>query len=290
VHLETVAPTGGEPSYAHGWAAAFPAGGPPVVERFGPVPAEPVHGDARAWCRIGPADPHPPSAWAEVGPADEPGSVRLRGHTASIDWDLGLAGTSAPLYTFPRAVWERHLLPAAQIVPLPDALASGTLTIAGQEQTVRGPGALARIYGHGNAHRWGWLHAPLGDGACLEIVTATARRATMRWLPPLAMVQLRLPGEPDWPANPALACVRFRTALRPDGFTVSGSAGGRRLIVEVDLPADSRVALGYTDPDGATATCTNSERATAHITVTGRRGDHHWVLDGTAHAEVGARP
>jgi hypothetical protein len=60
--------------------------------------------------------------------------------------------------------------------------------------------------------------------------------------------------------------------------------------VEVDLPPDARVTLGYTDPDGATATCTNSERATARITVTGRGGERHWALDGTAHAEVGTRP
>ncbi|HEX4867368.1 MAG TPA: hypothetical protein VFV32_07045 [Acidimicrobiales bacterium] len=87
-------------------------------------------------------------------------------------------------------------------------------------------------------------------------MTATARRPLLRRLPPLALVQLRLAGAPDWPANPALAAPRFRTQLRPDGFTVRGTIQGRRLEVTVAL-------LG---------------------------GEQRWVVDGRAHAEVGTRP
>jgi hypothetical protein len=54
------------------------------------------------------------------------------------------------------------------------------------------------------------------------------------------------------------------------------------------------VALTYVDPDGTTATCTNSERASAEITLEayngGWRTERRWSLDGTAHAEVGMRP
>ena len=288
VHLETVAPTDDAAPYAHGWTAVFPPDGPPVVERFGPTPVVPAN--AGAWCQVGGAAGE--QGWATVGPAAgaDDATARLHGAAGSLAWDLQTTDSSPPLYTFPRAVWERHLLPAAQVVPQPTALVRGSVTVAGQTHPVQGPGALARIYGHGSAQRWGWLHAPLGDGAALEIVTATARRVAMRRLPPLALVQLRIPGEPDWPSNPLLAAVRFRTTLRTDGFTVAGGAGGRRLTVEVDLPATARVALGYTDPDGATATCTNSERATARVTMTGRGGERRWTLDATAHAEVGARP
>jgi hypothetical protein len=287
VHLETVAPTEGGAPHAHGWTAVFPADGPAVLDRFGPSPV--VLAAPDAWCRVG--RPDDARGWATVGPGGgTAGGAVLQGAAGSLAWDIQTTDTSTPLYTFPRTVWERHLLPAAQVVPQPSASVRGTVTVAGEARSVQGPGALARIYGHGSAQRWGWLHAPLGDGAALEIVTATARRAAMRRLPPLALVQLRLPGEPDWPGNPLLAAVRFRTTLRPDGFTVTGGIGGRRVTVEVDLPPDARVALGYTDPDGATATCTNSERATARITVTGRGGERHWALDGTAHAEVGTRP
>lgn len=298
VHLETVAPTDGAPAYAHGWAAAFPADGPPVVERFGPTAVTP----GAAWCQVTPTAEAPSgtgpagaggatTGWAEVGPADAPGQVLLRGATESLAWELAITDLGRPLYTFSRPVWERRLLPAAQIVPLPDGRAEGTLTIAGATRSIDGHGALARIYGHGNAERWGWLHAPLGDGAVLEIVTATARRRTLRRVPPLALVQLRLPGEDDWPRNPVLAAPRLRTTLRPDGFRVVGKAGGRRIDVDVSLPAEASVALRYTDPDGATCTCTNSERASARIVVHGPGPlGHQWHLDGTAHAEIGARP
>jgi hypothetical protein len=45
------------------------------------------------------------------------------------------------------------------------------------------------------------------------------------------------------------------------------------------------VSLGYTDPDGGRAVCTNTERSDIHIEI----GDRHWSVLGTGHAEVGLR-
>jgi hypothetical protein len=55
------------------------------------------------------------------------------------------------------------------------------------------------------------------------------------------------------------------------------------------------VAVEYHDPDGAPATCTNSERADAEIvlerrTASGWAVERRWTLTGTAHAEIGSRP
>lgn len=278
VHCETVAPTGDAAPYGHGWIAVFEQGeAAPVVERFGPAPVEP-RADA---------------TWFDAGGA----VVRdgeLQGSAGSLSWDLRFGDDSPALYTFPKAVWDRQLLPGCQIVPWPTARFDGTVSLPGGRtlpiERDRAEGAVARIYGHGNAQRWGWLHAPVEGGGVLEIVTATARRRALRRVRPLAMVQLRLPGEPDWPANPALASVRFRTNLRPDGFRVSGRVGRRRLDVEVDVPAGRSVSLLYTDPDGATARCTNSELASATIRLSESGATRTWDLDGTAHAEVGTRP
>ena len=52
-------------------------------------------------------------------------------------------------------------------------------------------GAVAHIYGHGNARRWGWIHADLGHGDVLEVVTAVSRKAALRNLPPMAFVRFR---------------------------------------------------------------------------------------------------
>ena len=275
IHGETVAPTGDAAPYAHGWTALFPPGadGHPLVERFGPGAV-----DARGGER-----------WFAVDGV-EIGADRWCGSTDSLHWDLALRGGGPPLYTFPKVVWERKLLPGAQVVPVPDARIDGTITAAGTTIDVDATGAVARIFGHGSAQRWGWLHAPLDDDGVLEIVTASAHRAGLRRVPPLAMVQLRHAGEDDWPGTPLLAAPRYRTRLAPDGFRVSGRAGGRRLTVDVSLPDTRSVTLRYEDPDGSTATCTNSEQASATVVLTADGATRRWTLDGTAHAEVGTRP
>ncbi len=214
----------------------------------------------------------------------------LRGEAGALRWELDVDSAGAPLYTFSRAVWRRQLLPAAQIVPAPDARVHGRLVVDGVERAFDGPGAVARIYGHGNAQRWAWLHAHLGDDTTLEIVTAIARRPGLRALPPLALVQLRAPGERDWPAQPLLAALRFRTRIGDDEFVVRGRSGGRRLDVRVSLPPARTVSLEYVDPDGATATCRNSEVASADIEWGPTGATRTWRLDGVAHAEIGTRP
>lgn len=254
----------------------FPTTGAPRLERFGPTAATGT--EASDWITV---------ADSTVGPG------RIRGSAGDLSWDLSFTDASAPLFTFGRAVWRRQLLPGAQCVPHPSAEISGTFTVDGTETRVAGRGALARIYGHSNAHRWCWLHADLGDpggGGVLEIVAATARRPALRRLRPLAMAALRLPGEADWPRVPLMAAPMLRTRIGDAGFTVVGRVGRRRLRVEVALPKDRCVALTYTDPDGSTATCVNSEIADATITLGDHAGERLWQLTGRAHAEIGRRP
>jgi hypothetical protein len=271
LHHEVVAPTVGDP-YAHGWAAAFRAGVRPVCERFGPVAVRPA-GDE--WFRAGDVVVGPGVLWGEVG---------------SLSWDLRVADRSRPLFTFPAWAWERELLPAAQIVPWPTANFEGRFADVELRQA---RGALARIYGHGNAERWAWLHADLGDGDVIEVVAAAPRRRGPVALPPLPMVQLRVGGR-DWPQRPLLAAGLGRARLGLPRWSATLRSRRHRLTVKVLVPPEESVSLGYTDPDGATATCTNSERASAQVTLEAYNGgwhtERHWALDGSAHAEVGTRP
>lgn len=270
LHHELVAPAPQcrrEP-YLHGWAAVFPpADGAPQWERFGPLPDD--KGGDHFVC-------------GDV--VCEPG-VR-RGATASLRWDLTYADDTPPLYTFPALSWRREVLPGSQIVPSPTAAFTGTITGGDRTWTLeRAPGGAARIYGHGSAERWAWLHADLGGGDVLEVVAAVSRRPLLDRLRPLPMVQLRVGGR-DVPANPLVAGLRLKARLGLPSWSVTGRLGGKPLRVEVVLPPDRCVRIPYTDPDGAGATCTNSERADAVVSW----GDRAWRLDGTAHAEVGERP
>jgi hypothetical protein len=270
VHYETVSPTSGSTSgpYAHGWASWFPAGGPPHTERFGPEPATPATGPS--WLQIGGAR----IAFAE-----------LAGRAGSLAWDLNWTDSGAPLWTFPRPAWERELLPAAQVVLAPTAEFTGSLNTGDTAHRIdRWRGAVAHIYGHGNASRWGWIHADLGDGDVLEVVTAVSRKAGLRKLPPLAFVRFRIDGK-DWPAG-ILPALRIRTKLGLQRWQLEGHIGRRRVLIRVDQPTERCVSLGYTDPDGAAAVCTNSEQADVHVEV----GDRRWTVTGTGHTEVGLRP
>jgi hypothetical protein len=265
LHHEIVAPRDAAP-FSHGWAALFPIGRAPVVERFGPFTA--TRGDR---------------------------PELLHGKAGALTWDLTVDGDGGrSLYTFPQWAWEREVLPGAQVVPSPAATFTGRLQLGDDELDLDGSrGAVAHIYGHGNAERWGWLHADLGGDDVLEIVAAKPRRPGLTWLPPLPLVQLRTGGR-DWPRDPLAAAPLFRARLGLPAWRVRGFVGRRRLRVDVVIPAAESVAVDYADPDGAPAVCTNSERADADVVVErfdGRwRTEHSWSLRSTAHAEIGTRP
>jgi hypothetical protein len=274
VHHERIAPTDGEP-YAHGWAALFPPGEAPVVERYGPQPCgDPDDGE---WFT---------SASASVGPG------HIRGGVDTGYWDLTWSGEERPMWTLPRRMWERELLPSAHVVLAPKAAMRGSIEVAGRRLDLDGTGAVSHIYGHGNGQRWGWLHADLDDETSLEIVSAVARRPGMRALPPLGFIQLRRDGK-DWPGDPLLTAPLFRTRVSAPIWRVRGIVGSKRLTVTVNQPEDRCVRLDYTDPNGDGAVCTNTERADVDVRLDKWRGrwitEAEWSVEGKAHAELGTR-
>jgi hypothetical protein len=277
LHHETVAPSNGDPPYAHGWVAVFPPAEEPVLHRFGPTAVT-------------------TSSGVEFCCGDVVSTRgRRRGTAGPVTWDLTHTVATSPLFTFGRAAWERQFLPAVHYVPHPTETFAGAVSVGERTWTLSdAPGGVARIRGHGNAERWGWLHADLGGGDVLEVVAAVSRRPGLNRLRPLPAVQLRVAGV-DWPGNPLLAAPRFRADLSLPEWTITGRVGNRRLRVRVVQSPQSSVVVPYRDPDGATATCTNCEIADAEVVLErGGRGnwsvERSWTLSGTAHAEIGRRP
>lgn len=275
LHHELVAPTDGSPPRAHGWATVFPPGAPPSFARFGPFD----------WV---------PGQAYQAGDV-EVSAERLRGQAGEITWDLVAMGGGAPLYTFPRWAWERELLPAAQIVPMPTATYDGTIRWNDRALPVAAaPGATARIYGRGNAKRWAWLHADLGRGDVCEVVAAVSTRPGLSLLPPMPFVRLRVAGEEWPPGDPLVGALRMRARIDLPTWRVAGRHKDRRFSIEVTQPPGETVTVGYTDPDGTPAVCRNTERAHAVITLQRRTWlgweiARQWELPGSAHAEVGTR-
>ncbi|MEU1031604.1 hypothetical protein ABZ402_23245 [Streptomyces mirabilis] len=280
LHHELVAPSDGSAAYAHGWIAVFPKDGPAEHTRFGPVP----------WT----ADPE---GFTAEDIRVRPG--RLTGSAGTFTWALTESPEGPPLHTFPRWSWRRPWLPASHMLPAARARYSGTIRYGSAELRLDdAPGAGARIYGHGNARRWAWLHADLGGGDVLEIIAAVSMRRGLDRLPPLVFLRLHRNGR-TWPRRAERSAVgwagigRFRADIRLPEWRVEGRAGLSRIQVTVTQPPQQTLTLGYTDPDGSTAVCRNSERADAVVSLerwwgTWRR-EAVWRLSGTAHAEVGDR-
>jgi hypothetical protein len=267
LHHEVVAPTDEDAKpYAHGWLSTFPADGAPSTTRFGPAP---------------PGE----KAWFDAGDAIVEEGV-LRGPS----WDLTFADRAGPLYTFPKLAWDHELLPAAQIVPYPTATFRGRIN---NTEIAEAQGALARIYGHGSAERWGWLHADLGGGDVVEVVAAAPRKRGALNLRPLPVVRMRVDGG-DWPRANLTNALVGRAQVALPRWSVVVRTRRRRLRAVVLIPPERSVVLTYVDPDGSTCTCTNSERASAEVTLEsydgGWRTERHWSIEGAAHAEVGTRP
>ncbi|MET8222565.1 hypothetical protein [Streptomyces sp. NPDC005301] len=280
LHHELTAPADGSEPVAHGWVAAYPRNGPVEHARFGPVP----------WTA-------PTDGFTGAGVTARQG--RLYGQAGAFSWRLTEHPDGPPLFTFPRWSWRRPLLPAAQMLPAARATYRGEFTHGDTTLTLdSAPGASARIYGHGNARRWAWLHADLGGGDVLEIVAAVSTRPGLRGLPPLVFLRLRHRGR-TWPRRAERTAVgwlgagRFRARIGLPEWSVTGRTALRRVRVDVVQPAARTLDLEYRDPDGARARCRNSESADAHVVLErwwGRwRTEARWSLDGAAHAEVGER-
>lgn len=275
LHYERLAPRDSTIApFAHGWIACFPVDGEPRAERFGPA-----------------ADAAQATSIEVDGCSFAPGA--MRGATGTLAWDLAYDTSAPTVYTFPRWTWEREVLPGAQVVDVPLARFTGTVTVDGVERTIEATGAQAHIFSHGNAPRWGWLHADLGLGSMLEVVAAKPHLPPPLGVAPRAFVQLRLDGI-DVPTRQTVPALASRTSIAMPEWTVQvGVGGARRLRVEVSQPVGRCVQLAYPNPDGTLAWCTNTERADALVLLERKvRGawalDRRWSLDGTAHAEVGA--
>ncbi|MCV7060987.1 hypothetical protein H7I76_11655 [Mycolicibacterium vaccae] len=267
VHYETVAPTVGA-AYGHGWVSWFPTDVRRRLSASVPNRSRPVPGpDLAAGRRL------------RVGPAE------LCGRAGSLGWDLRWKDTGRPLWTFPRVAWAAPAAgPGARWCWPPPRSSPGSITLGDTVHQLDGwRGGVAHIYGRGNAKRWGWIHADLGDSDVLEVVTAVSHTPGLRRLPPMAFIRFRIDGA-DWPTG-VLPSLRMRTTLGLRHWQLEGRIGRRDTLIRVDMPAERCVSLQYTDPDGATAVCTNTERADVYVEL----GERRWSVLGTGHAEVGLR-
>ena len=209
LHHELTAPADGSEPFAHGWAAVFPKDGPVRARPLRPREVDPERATAS------------PRTASRAVPGRLTGSA---GRTCAGTWpnrprtrrcSPSPAGPGAAPCCPPRRCFPPRVPRTTGRSPYGNT----TLTLGGA------PGASARIYGHGNARRWAWLHADLGEGDVLEIVAAVSMRPGLRRLPPLVFLRLRRGGR-TWPRRAERTAVGW-AGIRAVPLPPSGCPPGR---------------------------------------------------------------
>ncbi len=299
IHHELISPTDGDP-YVHGWIGYFfnaPDNDLKTTadERFDGKNKK--LDNAVGYERFGPL-PISRSPFFECGDVMVAPNVR-KGKTENITWELTTSEfNDRPVFTFGKLAWEKEILPSCQIVGGPNLNYNGIIKIGSQSFKIsNAKGALSRIYGHGNAKRWGWLHVDLGDSDMLEVVSAVSTKPGLEKLKPLGFLQLRYKNQ-DWPSNPLVSFPFFKTKLpgrqSDNHWSISGKSGKYRINVSISLPQNRCVSVDYTDPDGHKAVCVNTEIGDADIYLEQKISNRwilirHWDVKNSAHCEMGFR-
>jgi hypothetical protein len=186
----------------------------------------------------------------------------------------------------------------------PDLAIAGTVRFDGREIELDGArGGQAHLWGSKHAARWAWAHASdlrgldgePRPGAYLDGVSVYVPRFG-RELGPSTPIVGRFGGR-DFRSTDPVRVVRNASRFGPTTWRFEARDGNRRVVGEVDAPAESLVGVTYHDPDGDQAYCYNSEVASMRLFVWDRtaRGRFGWTLrdtlvgDGTTHFEYAQR-
>lgn len=274
------APRAGEPSCAL-WACYFDPGGKRSfaarndhsIDLLGHVPGR----DDGALVRIG-------DAWL----SETHLGGRVEDGDRSLAWSLDVEPADRCYQHLPSPLRGRA---AARFSTLcsPNLAApfSGTVEIDGEVARYEGePGQQSHRWGRRHSHSWAWAHCSSwdrGGDAVFEVVSAKASP----WTPSLTFPYLRYGGE-----DLAFTAFRSRGRYELPAWTFVASNARWRISGAARLTPECSVQVRYSDPDGGTRHCLNSEIADLALDVyertdTGWRHATTLASTGGAHFELG---
>jgi hypothetical protein len=269
------APLHGEPSCALWFAAMDPDRGVTARKATLPIADMTAAGDPFS-LRIGEAELTDTSATG----AFEDVSWELR-------WNPGRAyePVPGPLQRFASTVL---------LLPHGDVGVEGQVRIGDRSVDITGArGGQAHLWGTRHATTWAWARCsdfrseggePVND-TFVDGVSARVRRFG-RDVGPSTLLVGRIEGQ-DLRST---ALLSRHTTFGPTGWRFEATAGGRKLIGEVEPDRRLLAGVTYHDPDGEPAYCYNSEAASMRLEVRDRGNRRLTLLgDGRAHFEFGQR-
>jgi hypothetical protein len=249
-------------------------------------------------------------AIAELQAQSDPFSLGIDEATLS---DYGMAGA------FEDVSWDLRWARGrayAHVHPLLRGIASTVLVLAGADLAIDGTveigrrrlellgarGGQAHLWGSKHADAWTWVH-------CNDLRTAEGERAEDAFVDGVSVLVPRFgrevgPNTPvvarfdgsDFRSVSPLRVLSNESTFALTGWRFAAVASGRKLIGEVDADREQLTGVRYSDPDGESAYCYNTETASMRLHVYERARqvggwEHRATLQasGCAHFEYAQR-
>lgn len=266
----------GAPERARGelWAVWFDGDARRVVGSKMDVPIE--------RCSFGKSALEVKIGTAELDAARAEGGCEGQGH--ALSWQLEHRSDESPLLLLDRRLYGAPLPKAKALVPAPQTVFDGTITVDGEPIAIDGwVGSQNHNWGSKHTDRYAWAQVAGFDerpDAFLEVACAQVALGPVM-TPRLTPIVLRLDGE-EHAVSSLAASARARGRYDYFRFTFEAeTASGVSIAGAVAAPRYAFVALPYDNPPGGTKTCLNAKIASCHLTV--RRPGQPPLALSTAH-------
>jgi len=193
----------------------------------------------------------------------------LSGTKDSLAWSLNYTSPEDVLLVFADSMYKAPIPKAKALVGSPNAVYSGSLTVAGNEVPVEGwIGSQNHNWGSKHTDRYAWGQVAGFDdepASFLEVGTGRLKIGPV-WTPPMTVMTLRLDGR------------QYRLSTIPQSLKAKGSyeyfswdfqSKTKEIAIEGSISATGAdfVGLPYRNPPGGVKTCLNSKIARCDLTV-----------------------
>jgi len=197
-----------------------------------------------------------------------------------IDWDLGYAGSAAPLFHLRRELYDKPLPKAKTLVGLPLAVFSGELRVNGEVMRID------HWTGSQN-HNWGSKHTDHyaygqvagfdnAPGSFLEIATVRLKLGPL-WTPWMTPLVLRHDGR-EYALNALPRALRHKGSFNYFDWYFAAEDADVRIEGRIHAARDIFVGLRYYNPPGNSKCCLNSKLAACELVLTDRHSKRQQTL------------
>lgn len=202
-----------------------------------------------------------------------------------LDWSLNWTGDEPPLLLFPEAMYERGFPKAKALVPVPNAVFTGTVSVNGERHQVDDwVGSQNHNWGSRHTDRYAWGQVAGFDDeedAFLECATAQLKLGPL-WTPRLTLAVLRYRNT-EYALNSIVQGVRAKGSFKFYRWSFASRNRDVDIFGSLEGPADTFAVLRYRNPPGGVKTCYNSKIASCRIRVE-RKGEAPRQLEASSRA------